>query len=32
MRKRSASDWIWTGLFVAFAAGVVYLVGWVLVF
>lgn len=30
-RPKSASDWIWLGLFVAVAAGVVYVMGWILV-
>lgn len=31
-KPRTASDWIATALFVAAAAGVVYVLGWVLVF
>jgi hypothetical protein len=31
-RKRTIHDWIGTALFVAVAVGVVYLLGWVLVF
>lgn len=30
-KKRTVSDWIWTGIFVGAAAAVVYVLGWVLV-